>query len=70
MIIEVMRDYLEERGVGSEEIAHATGIDQREIEGALQGESSLDFAQYALICRFLGVPIETFIEADEARRKK
>jgi len=70
MIIEVMRDYLEERGIVADEIARATGIDLREVEGALRGESRLDFAQYTLICRFLEVPIETFIEADEARKKK
>lgn len=66
MVVDLIRKYLEEHGIGAEEVSRGTGIEEGHLRRGLEAEEELDFAECVLICRFVKQPIEMFIEADAA----
>lgn len=69
MIGQIIKRYIEIRGVDAGDIAGATGIEPPRLAAMLAGDEPIGFEDYAAMCRYLEVPIDMFTDAD-AREKK
>ena len=62
MIVDFIYKYIEEKGIRQTVVAKNIGLSKQNLNSILHGKTPLTLENYVLICEFLGVPFEKFIE--------
>lgn len=59
---EIIKKYIEEKGITEDYLAKETGISEEKINDICSGKIKIDVCDYVLICKALDISIEYFVD--------
>ncbi len=62
MVYELISDYIASKGISRAELGRVIGLSRQSASQLFNGERALKADEYIEICKYLGVPPETFLE--------